>query len=169
MPKSTTYSVVTVLGLIVVVVAIAFLWRSGVFGTIASSSRSQAAAAAGAFPPADNFAVLASTYGNSGATTITGDLGYTTGPGVAPTILSGTTHVGVADSAYTQGGTHQASILGALNAQSCDFVFGSATDLSLQPQPLVPGVYCIGAAASIGTGGITLTGSGTYTDRKSVV
>lgn len=76
-----------------------------------------------------------------------------------PTI-NGTTHV--ADSSYNQAGTDQGSALGTLNSQSCDFNFNSATDLSLLPQPLTPGVYCITAAASIGTGGITLNGSGTY-------
>jgi uncharacterized repeat protein (TIGR01451 family) len=126
-------------------------------------AQSQSGAAAGAFPPSDNFAVLASTYTNSAATTITGDLGYTTGPGVAPTVVGGTSHV--ADGAYTQGGTNEASMLSTLNAQACDFNFGSPTDLSLLSQPLLPGVYCLAAATSIGSGGITLTGSGTYTFR----
>lgn len=98
-----------------------------------------------------------------GGTTINGDLGYTTGPAVAPTV-SGTTHV--ADSTYTQAGTDQGSALSTLNAQTCDFSFGSATDLSLLSQPLTAGVYCVTGAMSIGTGGITL-GSGTYIFRST--
>lgn len=113
---------------------------------------------------ATTFGILSSTYTNTvGGTTITGDLGYTTGPAVAPTV-SGTTHI--ADSTYTQAGTDQGSALSTLNAQTCDFNFGSATDLSLLSQPLTAGVYCITGAMSIGTGGITL-GSGTYIFRSS--
>lgn len=108
---------------------------------------------------AATYGVLSSTYTNTAGTTVNGDVGYTTPPAVMPTI-SGTTHV--ADSLYNQAGTDQSSALSTLNSQSCDFNFNSATDLSLLPQPLAPGVYCITAAASIGTGGITLNGSGTY-------
>lgn len=132
--------------------------------SIAVQGTAHAAAAAGAFPPTDDFAVLASTYTNSGATSITGDLGFTTGPGVAPTV-SGTTYT--ADATYDQAGTEQANTLTALDAQSCDFTFASATDLSLEAQPLLPGVYCITGAVSVGTGGITLTGSGTYIFRMT--
>jgi type II secretory pathway pseudopilin PulG len=109
---------------------------------------------------ATTFGILSSTYTNTAlGTTIDGDLGYTTGPAVTPTV-SGTTHV--ADGSYNQAGIDQGAALSVLQAQPCDFDFGSATDLSLLTQPLVPGVYCITGAASIGTGGITLSGSGTY-------
>ncbi|HET7099349.1 MAG TPA: ice-binding family protein [Patescibacteria group bacterium] len=112
---------------------------------------------------AATFGILSSSYTNGVVgTTINGDLGYTTGPFVSPTV-SGSTHV--ADSTYNQAGTDQGSALTALNAQTCDFNFGSPTDLSLLSQPLTPGVYCIAAAASIGSGGITLSGSGTYVFR----
>ncbi|MDP2648553.1 MAG: ice-binding family protein [bacterium] len=154
---------ILIIGFIALFIVLAVWWAGG-FGNIVGLATSQVSAAAGAFPPTDNFAVLASTYTNTGATTITGDLGFTTGPGVAPTV-SGTTHT--ADAEYNQAGIDQASTLSALNAQSCDFSFGSETDLSLESQPLLPGVYCITGAASIGTGGITLTGSGTYTFRMS--
>jgi len=109
---------------------------------------------------AETYGVLGSTYTNTTAgTTIDGDVGYTTPPAVMPTI-GGTTHI--ADGAYNTAGTDQGSALSALNSQACDFNFGSPTDLSLLSQPLTPGVYCITAAASIGTGGITLSGSGSY-------
>lgn len=111
---------------------------------------------------AATFGVLGSTYTNTAATTITGDLGYTTGPGVAPTV-SGTTYVNTG--IYSQAGIDQATALSVLNAETCNYNFGSATDLSLLPQPLAPGVYCITGAASIGTGGITLSGNGTYVFR----
>ena len=105
------------------------------------------------------FSVLSSTFTNTTAgTTINEDVGYTTPPAVTP-IIGGITHV--ADGAYNQAGTDEGSLLTALNAQPCDFTYGSAIDLSLLPQPLTAGVYCINGATSIGTGGITL-GTGTY-------
>ncbi|MHB8603298.1 MAG: ice-binding family protein, partial [Nitrosotalea sp.] len=113
----------------------------------------------------DTFGILASTYTNtSPGTSITGDLGYTTGPAVNPVIF-GTTHI--ADSTYSQAGTDEGSTLVALNALTCNFSFGSVTNLSLLSQPLVPGVYCIASAQSIGTAGITLNGAGTYVFRST--
>lgn len=112
---------------------------------------------------ATTFGALAGTYTNSAATTINGDLGYTTGPGVPPTISGGTSYV--ATGIYSQGGIDQNAALSVLSAETCNYNFGSATDLSLLPQPLLPGVYCIVGAASIGTGGITLSGNGTYVFR----
>ena len=110
---------------------------------------------------AENFGVLANNYTNTiVGTTINGDLGYTTAPAKMPTI-NGTTYTG-ADATYIQADTDQDTALSALNAESCDYNFGSATDLSLLTQPLTPGVYCITGAASIGGGGITLSGAGTY-------
>jgi Ice-binding-like/Thrombospondin type 1 domain len=110
------------------------------------------------------YGVLSSTYTNTEGSTINGDVGYTTPPAVVPTV-NGTIHV--ANGSYNQAGTDQNSALSSLSSQSCNFNFGSATDLSLLPQPLVPGVYCITGSASIGTGGITLNGSGTYVFRVS--
>ncbi len=117
---------------------------------------------------AATFAILSSTYTNTvGGTTINGDLGYTTGPAMAPTV-NGTTHA--ADGTYTQAGTDQGAALVALNAQPCTHTFPAgavdlATDISHGPIGVyTPGVYCTTAssAASIGSGGITLSGSGTY-------
>jgi len=117
---------------------------------------------------ASTFGILASTYTNTvSGTTITGDLGYTTGPAVAPTV-SGTTHVG--GGTYSTAGTDQGSALADLDGQACTFTFASgaidlATDTTHGTMGIyAPGVYCTGAAsaASIGSGGITLSGSGTY-------
>ncbi len=117
---------------------------------------------------ASTFGILGSTYTNTvSGTTIVGDLGYTTGPAVAPTV-SGTTYdnTGI----YSQAGTDQGTALSNLNAQACTCTFPSgAIDLAADTTHgtigvYTPGVYCTGAssAASIGTGGITLSGNGTY-------
>ena len=117
---------------------------------------------------ANTFGILSSTYTNTAiGTTITGDLGYTTGPAVAPTV-NGTTYV--ASGSYAQAGIDQGSALTNLNSQPCTFTFPAgpvdlATDTSHGTiGNYAPGVYCTTAssAASIGTAGITLTGSGTY-------
>jgi hypothetical protein len=149
---------------VVLVLALIGLITFAVLGGVGNKDgigNSQSAAAVSAdLSTAGNFGILASTYTNTVAgTTVNGDVGFTTGPAVAPTV-SGTTHT--ADGTYNTAGTDQGNALSSLNAQTCDFNFSSATDLSLLPQPLTPGVYCITAAASIGTGGITLNGAGTY-------
>lgn len=117
---------------------------------------------------ADPFAILSSTYTNTvGGTTITGDVGYTVPPAVAPTI-NGNTHV--ANATYNQAGIDQNTALVALNNQPCTHTFPAgpvdlATDTSHGPIGVyLPGVYCTTAssAASIGAGGITLNGAGTY-------
>ena len=117
---------------------------------------------------ATSFGILSNTYTNTASgTTISGDLGYTTGPATTPTV-NGTTHV--ADGTYTQAGIDQGSTLSNLNSQPCTFTFANgaidlATDTTHGPAGIyTPGVYCTGAssAASIGAGGITLSGGGTY-------
>jgi hypothetical protein len=117
---------------------------------------------------ASTFSILASTYTSTvPGTTINGDLGYTTGPAVAPTV-SGTTHI--ADGTYNQAGIDQGAALTALASQPCTFTFiAGAVDLSTAanggtPGTFPPGVYCTqaSAAASVGTAGIILTGSGTH-------
>lgn len=115
---------------------------------------------------AATYGVLSSTYTNTVlGTTINGDLGYTTGPAVAPTV-NGTTYV--VNGTYNQAGTDQGSVLSALAAQPCTFTFvDGAIDLATDTTHgaigvYTPGVYCIAGAASIGTAGITLNGNGTY-------
>jgi hypothetical protein len=123
---------------------------------------------------ANTFGILSSTYTNTASgppTTINGDLGYTTGPAVAPTV-NGTTHT--ADGTYNQAGIDQGTALSNLNSQPCTFTFAPgaidlATDVTHGPVGVyTPGVYCITGAASVGGGGtITLTGSGTYIFRMT--
>jgi hypothetical protein len=118
---------------------------------------------------ASTFGILSSTYTNSGATVINGDLGYTTG--TTPTV-NGIVHV--ADGTYSSAGSAQGSALTALNNQPCTFSFAAgAIDLATDTTHgtigvYTPGVYCITGAASIGGGStITLTGSGTYIFRMT--
>lgn len=116
---------------------------------------------------AESFAILSSTYTNTtGGTTLNGDLGYTTGPAVAPTV-NGTVYTD-ADAKYTQAGIDQGSALTNLNNQPCTHTFDPgaidlASNVDFPTSTYTPGVYCITGAASIGGGGtITLNGSGTY-------
>lgn len=116
---------------------------------------------------ANTFTILSDTYINTtSGTTISGDLGYTTGPAVAPTV-GGTTHV--ANSTYNQAGIDQGNALNDLNNQPCTFTFAPgpidlASDTTHGPVGVYePGVYCMTGAVDIGGGGtITLTGGGTY-------
>jgi len=121
---------------------------------------------------ANSFTILSNSYVNTApGTTINGDLGYTTGPAVAPTV-NGNTHS--ANAKYNQAGIDQNSALVALNNEPCTFTFAPgaidlASDTTHGPVGVYgPGVYCIAGAASIGGGGtITLTGSGTYIFRMN--
>ena len=115
---------------------------------------------------ASTFAILASTYTNTvSGTFIIGDVGYTTGPAVSPTV-TGTVHID--DSTYTQAGIDQGTELSFLNSQVCTFTFAAgaidlSTDITHGSLGLyTPGVYCITGAASVGTSGITLSGEGIF-------
>src|SRR3989344_7597631 len=136
---------------ILTVLAISFVFGlSGPISARAATTPSLGAAA--------TFGILGSTYTNTAAgTTITGDVGYTTGPATAPTV-NGTTHV--ANSTYNQAGTDQATALAALDVQACTFTFAAGainltTDITHSSSTGVytPGVYCTtgAGAASIGT------------------
>ena len=112
---------------------------------------------------AASFGILASTFTITTSTTINGDVGYTTAPDIVPTI-----NWNLYIPKPTEPGTDQGTALADLDSQGCDFNFTLATDLSSQPQPLVPGVYCIVGAMSIDSApGITLSGAGTYIFRSS--
>jgi len=117
---------------------------------------------------ARTYAILSSTYTNTTpGTTLNGNLGFTTGPAVTPTVNGST------NTSYSTAGTDQAVTLAALNSQPCTFTYGSVMDLASDTThgPIgvyTPGVYCIGGAANIGGGGtITLSGSGTYIFRMT--
>lgn len=104
---------------------------------------------------ASTFGVLSSTYSNTIlGTIINGDLGYTTGPAMLPTV-NGTIHL--VTSTYSQAGIDQGAALASVNSQACTFTFApGAIDLSTDTThgPIgvyTPGVYCIDGAASIGT------------------
>lgn len=115
---------------------------------------------------AASFSILSSTYVNTATgTTINGDLGYTTGPAVAPTV-NGITYINP-DSKYTTAGTDQNAAKDDLNGQACtslglgavnlDNVAGHATGV------YNPGCYSSGGAMNITTGQtVTLDGAGTY-------
>lgn len=118
---------------------------------------------------AATYAVLSGTYTNTSAgTTINGDVGFTTPPAVIP--LGVHTNYG-SGAPYATAGIDQGSALSALASQSCTFTFAPgaidlATDTTHGPIGLyAPGVYCTSGAVSIGTGGITLSGAGTYVFR----
>ncbi len=117
---------------------------------------------------ATTYGILSSTYTNTAAgTTVTGDIGFTTGPAVAP----GGVHTNYGSGApFATAGIDQGSTLSSLASQPCTFTFAPgaidlATDTTHGPIGIyTPGVYCTASssAASIGAGGITLNGSGTY-------
>lgn len=138
-----------------VIILVAFMLG---FTGIITSSMAAYAATTPSLGAAATYGVLASTYTNTSASTVNGDVGFTTGPAVAP----GGTHNNYGSGApYATAGTDQGSALSNLNAQPCDFNLGAAVDLSSLTQPLAPGVYCSTGAMSITTT-LTLSGSGTY-------
>ena len=84
---------------------------------------------------ATTFGVLSSTFSNSSLSTrINGDVGYTTPPGTAFTLI-GSLYTDVsgipAGDIYQQAGTGQANALTNLNSQGCTFSFAAgAIDLA---------------------------------------
>lgn len=149
---------------LVAVLVIAFMFGlTGPTAVLAVTSPSLGVAAtfgilAGTFTPAD------------GTTTITGDLGYTTLSAGSYTV-SGSTYIGggAGNATYVQAENDMNDALTALNLQTCTENLGAIVDLSTvgaHPTGVyTPGVYCSTGAMSIGTGGITLSGAGTYNFR----
>lgn len=126
------------------------------------------AASTPSFGTSAGYGILSSTYTNTaGGTTINGDVGYTTGPAVVPTIN------GLTNPLYAQAGVDQGGALANLNGQACTFSFAAgsidlSTDATHGPIGVyTPGVYCVTGAASIGTAGVTLNGNGTYIFRST--
>ncbi len=139
-----------------------------VFALVMNSPNSVFAATTPDLGASSSYAVIGSTYTNTvPGTTITGDIGFTTPPAVVPAGI----HNNYGSSApYSAAGSDQNNALSTLATQACTFTFASgaidlATDTTHGPIGVyTPGVYCTSApgAASIGTGGITLSGAGTY-------
>lgn len=131
------------------------------------SSSSARAATTPSLGEAESFAVLAGTYTNtSAATTINGDVGFTTGPAAHPAGVQAQYGSG---SPTPQARIDTASALDTLNAFPCpaENNLGAIVDLSLVHGAVyTPGVYCSSGAMSIGTGGIVLSGAGTYVFRS---
>ena len=114
---------------------------------------------------ATTYGVLANTYTNTiVGTTINGDVGFTTGPAVAP--VGDITHYG-SGAPYATAGVDQGIALAALALQPCTFTFAPgainlSTDTTHGPIGVyAPGVYCSSGAMNVG-GPLTLSGSGTY-------
>lgn len=117
---------------------------------------------------ATTYGVLSSTYSNAtGPTTITGDVGFTTGPAVAP--LGVHTNYGIG-APYSTAGTDQGIAWSNLNTQflaSCTSLGAGAVNLDNVAGHVTgvytPGCYSSGGAMNITTGQtVTLNGAGTY-------
>lgn len=138
--------------------------------TVLSLPMSALAATTPSLGAAATYGILSSTYTNTSAgTTINGDIGFTTGPAVAPL----GTHVNYGSGApYAAAGTDQGSAAAALASQSCTFTFaGGAVNLSTDTTHgtvgiYAPGVYCASGAMDVG-GPLTLSGAGTYIFRST--
>lgn len=115
---------------------------------------------------ATTFGVLAHkfSYAHSGWV-VTGNIGDTTSSGSGTYLVSGGTTYVAPNSSYTQAGADQGTALAALSSQACTVNLPAHVDLaSFNSGVYAPGVYCTPATsgATIGAGGITLNGSGTY-------
>jgi hypothetical protein len=119
------------------------------------------AAVAPSLGSAQNFAVLAaSTVTNTGATTVTGDLGVRPGTAVTgfpPGIVNGTIHA--ADAVALQAQTDLTVAYNILAGMACSTTL---TGQNLGGLTLTPGVYCFASTAQL-TGTLTLNARATPT------
>jgi uncharacterized repeat protein (TIGR01451 family) len=121
--------------------------------TLAATTPSLGAAA--------TYGILSSTYTNTSASTVNGDVGFTTGPAVAP----GGTHTNYGSAApYSTAGADQGSALTNLNNQPCTVNFPAGAVVITGTY--TPGVYCSTGAMNV-SGTVTLNGSGTYIFRAA--
>lgn len=88
----------------------------------------------------------AGAFNNTGATTVTGDIGTNVGAfsGFPPGVVIGQIHV--ADPASAQAAADVATAYGALSAVTCMAVLGTTLGGG---QVLTPSVYCLGAASTL--------------------
>ena len=122
---------------------------------------------------AASYAVLAGTYTNSsGATTVTGDIGFTTPPATTP--LGIHTNYGSGAPYPAAHSTDAPAALSILNLElPCTFNFpGGPIDVSTDGPNgatgvYTAGIYCSTGAMNIGVGGITLNGPGTFIFRAT--
>ena len=119
---------------------------------------------------AASFGILGGTYTNTttGTSIHNGDVGYSTGPAMPPTMVGGTIY-GISPPT-PQARADATTALGTLNGMTClpGNNLGGIVDLSLvHGATYTPGVYCSTGAMSIGTAGITLNGAGTYVFRAN--
>ncbi len=135
---------------------------------VLSAPLTASAATTPSLASAASYGILSSTYTNTTpGTTVNGDVGFTTPPVVVPAGVH--TFYG-SGAPYAVAGTNQASALADINSQACTFTFApGAINLSTDATHgtigvYTPGVYCTSGpgAASIGTAGITLSGTGTF-------
>lgn len=140
--------------------AAALFFAAGLIGPMSAF-----AATSPALNSATTYGVLSDTFTNtSAATTINGDVGFTTGPATAP--LGAHPNYG-SGAPYATAGGNQGSALSALAAQACTFTFAPgpinlSTDTTHGPIGVyAPGVYCSTGAMDVG-GPLSLSGSGTY-------
>jgi len=140
----------------------------GLFGPIAVQ-----AATTPSLGSAASYAVLAGTYTNSsGATTVTGDIGFTTPPATTP--LGIHTNYGSGAPYPAAHSTDAPAALSILNLElPCTFNFpGGPIDVSTDGPNgatgvYTAGIYCNTGAMNIGVGGITLNGPGTFIFRAT--
>lgn len=136
-----------------------------VFVLLLSTASVARAATTPSLNAADTYAILSNKYTNTViGSTITGDIGFTTGPALAP---GGVQMNYGAGAPYATAGIDQGNALTALSVQPCTFTFAPgaidlSTDITHGPVSVyTPGVYCSTGAMTI-SGPLTLNGSGTY-------